>query len=475
MSNFFKIGLFISVFNIGLISTNVKAQDTAIAWADFKRTSDTHCESFTSHKWKKGYGRVIFSGAGTKEIEFGGWLMDFSDSASVTGLNGASARITGSRNGPTNVGANCSTYGSVIVSLTLPAVSQPVNANLKIGNETLPIRVLPRQVNSNIHWFYSNNATGTEPTYAELQKEYQKYVGAKERDEQQCKNDNAPEYATQCELRYEPLPMNQVFPDTNTARIDHMTRCAASYGLKATVIENKISIILPDNRTEFLMCADLPIRVGISPLAFADFHMQDVQSFQISKTGNYPQIKLNQNLAYNAVLLDRDSLSSLVGQYDEAITYQGITGNNKLYLSLKSEINYGVQKVSAPLFIESGGKKQRISSSINASFKTVQAAYPGQQFKWKLDGTFSIPCFNSTTGTISPQANTTDTIITLSVKEDAVCYGKEFNISVSPKDRENHPLYSRSVSFVLPPLTRIIVPQQQPNVIALVNLRVNGN
>ena len=409
---------------------------------------------------------LVIRGAGTKQIELYGWFIDTVRNARIDGLAGASVRIDNTRGGPENVRAGCSSNGSIVLTLSIPSVSEVKRPKLKLDGLTVALEVYPRASGEDLIWRRDNAATGQEDSDTERREHYAEHVRLKNADRDRCIADNVGNAQANdvCRARYAPQPIDAVFPDQNILRNQLFTRCAGPHGLKAEIYRNILTVTLPPERELIGRCALFPLVGSYAPYSLhtSDINIQSIPPIVMTASGPLPFVYAQSTYAIPNTELRRDiglpraTVETLVGTIRQTYNFTGLEGGDSLILVLKSDPGYGVKTATPPQINPNIG---RLGSDIGVTVEPVQPTESGQVFDWSVtaqgQGIAVTQCFRVVSGTVSPPAGSHRFPLPLEVIEEPRCYGKTFAVAVGPRGLIANPLFSRTASVTLHARTQV--------------------
>lgn len=473
------------------IALPAAAQNTTVEAVGTARQDNINCRTgseFNFMPWHRGDGAIRIVGEGEDDLEFWGHLIDLSGEASLTGISGATASLVKGRGGAENGLANCPRVGSAIVHINIqtPATS-PQTGTLTIGNERLPVTLLPRQA-MDVRWSDNNisrrsassgssgPATLTPEQIQDIQSRYNDCVTDRTNRQANPSGDTTiilPGALT-CEQRRD-IALGLI-PDLrgsggsgSSPQSRTLVRCADDQGLTTTLYPDGSTLIvnLPDNRTGLMTCLRSSENF-LHPFIWHSAENPDFHFFRVSQpdnlrmtaSGTYPNLNFSRFDAatvagrYYKITFNSTELQTLVGSYERTLRFTPSDGST-LTLIVQSQVPYGVKSVSAPIFAQNVG---RLSSTLNLRVETQQPVKTGQVFEWTVnsaDGASAASCFEAVTGSITPPAGPATFSLPITVKETAACMNRDYRVRVSVAGKAGNSLYGRDATFTLPSLSQV--------------------
>lgn len=448
--------------------------------------------------WRPNYSRLKLGGDGKHQIEAFGHFMDLSDDASFSGLpQPHSARITKRNNGNANFNSKCGAVGSVVVEISLPKVSSVNHAILRIGNEEIPIAVYPNQFELT-KWDRVNNKSepipsGTASSSSTIPSTPPITVGNSggcpgASNANGCVSGGGG--TTSYQIQRQPIP------STGSVTKYTLTRCGYEYGLRSEVAsETLLRIELPEARTGLVNnCGNFAIFANYlyrSELGASSTLNGNTITSSVTTTNGLPvthQLVTDDNRSSirfgdAKFYIGKSFLENFVGVKRFEIDVLPTYNDFPLSLELKSKPEFGPRIVSAPFFPQNVGSANsigRLQSNITFKVTPYYTASVSQPYDWKIisNQVSSVAtCFTETSGRVNSTIGANLIDIPLTVKENEVCYNKQFSFEVYTNTNPvlgANTLFDKTVSFTLPPLTRALVPPNSPNLTSPSGLRV-GN
>lgn len=501
--------LFTSVLPLVLLSSTAFFSNAhaGIESAHLYQRGDSDCrddQAKMEADWRPNYPRLKLGGDGTHQIEAFGHLMDLSGDASFSGLpQPHSARIIKRNNGNANWNNKCGAVGSVVVEVKLPKVSGLNHAILHIGNEQIPIAVYPNQFEL-VRWDKSKNkseatssgSNSSTTSNSNFNSAPGITVGGSTgcpsgSNSSGCTSGNTVTYIVR-----DTTTRSGSGSGTITKRT--LTRCGYEYGLKSDrASDTLLRIELPEIRTSLLNnCGNFGIFANYlyrSELgASSSLNYNTEINSTVTATNGLPISHVMQpdqdgsGIRYGdfQFFINKSFLESFVGvkrfEIDILPSYNDFT----LSLELISKPEFGPKNVSAPLFpqnIGSANSVGRLQSNLTFKVTPYYTASVSQAYNWKIVSnqvTSVATCFTETSGRINSSVGANLIEIPLTIKENETCYDKQFSFEVYTNTNPvlgANTLFDKTVNFTLPPLTRVMIPQNNaPKVTAPVGIRV-GN
>lgn len=470
-------------------------------------TSDKKCSK--PHEqlpggWVKGQPReLILFGVNDIDIEVFGhgidaWIdgnepsnTNHKPNVRLTGFGGQSPRFISGTNGPANIVRGCGGIGSAHIRLNIGNLQQITRGTLTIADAAPFAVVFYPRVITDLEWHRSNTAVGASNYDAALAA-YNANLPAAQAAYNACLAQEAADRAAADAARQALIAQNPnaTFvemgspssgchmppPPVNRATGTHnrtIADCAESAGLIASIsgINGKrLSVTLPPSGISS-QCAQKYLRLDYdeghqgAALSFNSFRgsWQTVNTtFSSSGTAPTPSFTVVPEDRYVKVTFQSSQLVNLVGSYNREIKS---SSGESVNLTLKSNPDYGVARLAGPLFQNLSGQTGKRTASVGRlTMTSVQAAYPGQVFKWVLTGNNAATCFAATSGTFSPVGNSSDTVFQVEATEAVNCSGSSFTVSVGPQGQETNPVFSRNTTFTLPIFEKPLIQSDKPKV-----------
>lgn len=430
-------------------------------------------------QWRPSEGRLVIVGQGSVEIEFFGHFFDMIKEASITGINGARARVDKGYNGTfNNIDRHCGGIGSVVVVLNFEQPNAPSNGILHLDDQEIPITIKPRTVAST-RWedayptsnSPSNSSSNSSPSGSlppgSAQPGGVRLEGAPNCDPSNCGGGGTTAFV---------VGGRPSGGRTGVSRSTNLLGCAVKYGLTFTQNSNtNLTVTLPQVRLgpieACLRDRDLEFKINYSNLAPGEhfraggyFSSNTPTRVSVSANGGLPVFN-NTNKEPNGTeaefdvygfRIDGNFLKSFVGRKIYNIDPQ--PGIN-LTLQLVSSPEYGVKTLAGPVYPQAVG---RLNSAVNVRLTPYSPTAANQPFAWKVTGP-AIPaetCFEQISGAVTPPAGESTVVIALTATDREGCAGKNFTVSAYPSvvpPFGQDTAFEKQVTFVLPPKQKTFV------------------
>ncbi|GAB4476332.1 MAG: hypothetical protein OHK0018_07120 [Erythrobacter tepidarius] len=404
----------------------------------------------------------------TFEIEVLGHGIDLVNSEAIT-FDGGDVQLIKRHGGPENLTRKCGAIGSVKLRLTInrasPESGAPVERNhiLQIGDERIRVTaMLPGDFRS-FGWDRQSYSQGSGSSAGASGSSIGASTPITVGSGQPCAGSQSCGGGGTTGVMIPP----QVSGGGGTAASElstHLRGCIAARGGHVRLIDDRLEILLPDDRNTVSNCITnatfarvaqfyphpLDVSASLAPqIPAMRYSLRGAQG-ATARPGSDPQTV--------RFALTRDFAMSAVGVHDFELIATSFAGRQrKLDVQVRSVVPYGVTRIApvtsltVPITANVGLIERetsgRVVPTIDFDIDLAPSDASARPLVWSIQG--GNGCFTQTSGRLTPAPGESRIRLTVPRTSATACNGSNIGITIAPESRASAALYTASASVTL--------------------------